>query len=102
MSRQRMGLLGTLATVGVVGAAAGLAWRWAQRHRGAGVGLPRDLSRWEGEGGSVSNSGESAALNSETPGGSAPAVSAATRPVSTEAQTATMEGAWPFPSSTRH
>ena len=48
MFRQRMGLLGTLAAMGAVGAAAGFTWRWAQRHRRASAAAPRDLSRWEG------------------------------------------------------
>lgn len=102
MSRHRMGLFGTLAAVGVVGAAAGLAWRWAQRQGGAGVGAPRDLSRWGGEGGAVSGPGEGATLNSATGAGTAPAMSTAARAAPTEPQTGSMEDAWPFPSSTRH
>lgn len=96
MSRQRMGVLGRLAAVGAVGAAAGLAWRWAQRRRGAGVAPHRDLNRWEGEGGALATVGESAPQN----GASAPSMSAPSEvdPTSNGASA----DAWPFPSGTRH
>jgi hypothetical protein len=54
MSKNRSGWVGTLVTVGALGAMAGmLAWRFSQRHRMQRQSFYRDLSRWEGEGGSV-------------------------------------------------
>ena len=48
MARPRIGIFGALVAVGGV-----LAWRWAQRHRVSQAYLNRDLNRWEGEGGAV-------------------------------------------------
>jgi len=90
-----MGFFSTLATVGAVGAAASIAWRWAQRQRGAGSLVPRDLTRWEGEGGAVTNGGDPASQA----GASAPAMSE--RP-SAESSNGTIQEAWPFPHGTRH
>ncbi|WP_321964368.1 hypothetical protein [Paraburkholderia sp. J7] len=57
MSKNRSGLVGTLVTVGALGAMAGmLAWRFSQRHRLQRQTFYRDLSRWEGEGGSLADS----------------------------------------------
>ncbi|WP_322033251.1 hypothetical protein [Paraburkholderia sp. J76] len=63
MSKNRSALVGTLVTVGALGAMAGmLAWRFSQRHRLQRQTFHRDLSRWEGEGGSLAgttgNNGE--------------------------------------------
>jgi hypothetical protein len=56
MSKNRSGLVGTLVTVGALGAMAGmLAWRFSQRHRMQRQTFYRDLSRWEGEGGSLAD-----------------------------------------------
>ena len=56
MSKNRSGLVGTLVTVGALGAMAGmLAWRFSQRHRMQRQSIYRDLSRWEGEGGSLAD-----------------------------------------------
>ncbi|MEM5318357.1 hypothetical protein [Paraburkholderia sp. JHI869] len=56
MSKNRSGLVGTLVTVGALGAMAGmLAWRFSQRHRLQRQTFYRDLSRWEGEGGSLAD-----------------------------------------------
>ncbi|PYE19086.1 hypothetical protein [Paraburkholderia silvatlantica] len=56
MSKNRNGLVGTLVTVGALGAMAGmLAWRFSQRHRAQRQTFYRDLSRWEGEGGSLAD-----------------------------------------------
>ena len=56
MSKNRSGLVGTLMTVGALGAMAGmLAWRFSQRHRTQRQSFYRDLSRWEGEGGSLAD-----------------------------------------------
>ena len=48
MARPRIGIFGALVAVGGV-----LAWRWSQRHRASQAHLNRDLNRWEGEGGAV-------------------------------------------------
>ncbi|MBP0591628.1 hypothetical protein J8I87_18215 [Paraburkholderia sp. LEh10] len=48
MARPKIGVFGALFAVGSV-----LAWRWVQRQRAAQAPLARDLTRWEGEGGSV-------------------------------------------------
>lgn len=54
MSKNSNGWVGTLVTVGALGAMAGmLAWRFSQRHRMQRQSFYRDLSRWEGEGGSL-------------------------------------------------
>ncbi|MBV8261592.1 MAG: hypothetical protein JO239_11760 [Paraburkholderia sp.] len=56
MSKNRSGFVGTLVTVGALGAMAGmLAWRFSQRHRTQRQSFYRDLSRWEGEGGSLAD-----------------------------------------------
>jgi hypothetical protein len=47
MTRPKIGIFGALAALGGV-----LAWRWAHKRRVAQTHLNRDLSRWEGEGGS--------------------------------------------------
>ena len=96
MFRQRMGLLGTLAAMGAVGAAAGFTWRWAQRHRRASAAAPRDLSRWEGEGGALASVGDSTPQN----GATAPSMSG--RPAVAQSSNGAISGAWPFPHSTRH
>ena len=96
MARQKMGLLSTLAAVGVVGAAAGLAWRWAQRYRTEGVAPHRELSRWEDEGGSLASAGDSAPQSVAT----APPMSAGASVA--PSSNGEIQDAWPFPSSTRH
>lgn len=50
MARPRIGIFGALFAVGSV-----LAWRWVQRQRAATPPLARDLTRWEGEGGNVTD-----------------------------------------------
>ncbi|PXW22782.1 hypothetical protein [Paraburkholderia caballeronis] len=96
MSRQKRGLFSTLAAVGAVGAVAGLAWRWAQRHRGANALHHRDLSRWEGEGGALAASGQSAPQNG------APAPAKPLEPASPEMTNGATATPWPFPHGTRH
>jgi len=93
MSRQRRGLVSKLAAVGAVGAAAGLAWRWAQRHQGAGGGAPRELNRWEGEGGALVTGGE------HPPGD---AITDAERAATASPPNGALSAAWPFPHSSRH
>ena len=48
MARPKLGLFGALFAVGSV-----LAWRWAQAQRDASKRAPRELHRWEDEGGKV-------------------------------------------------
>lgn len=96
MSRQRMGLLGKLAAVGAVGAAAGFTWRWAQRHRAAGTAGPRDLTRWEGEGGAVASDSEGAPPNGMN------AASMSAQADLAESPERGAPDAWPFPHGTRH
>ncbi|AME24215.1 hypothetical protein [Burkholderia sp. PAMC 26561] len=48
MARPKIGLFGALIAVGSV-----LAWKWAQTKRDTVKRTPRDLTRWEDEGGKV-------------------------------------------------
>jgi hypothetical protein len=48
MARPKIGLFGALFAVGSV-----LAWKWAQTKRGTAQRTPRELTRWEDEGGKV-------------------------------------------------
>jgi hypothetical protein len=48
MARPKLGLFGALFAVGSV-----LAWRWVQAQRDASRRAPRELHRWEDEGGKV-------------------------------------------------
>jgi hypothetical protein len=48
MARPKIGLFGALFAVGSV-----LAWKWAQTKRVTIKRTPRDLTRWEDEGGKV-------------------------------------------------
>ncbi|GAB2887358.1 hypothetical protein GCM10027093_23110 [Paraburkholderia jirisanensis] len=50
MARPKIGIFGALFAVGSV-----LAWRWVQKQRAAQAVPARDLTRWEGEGGAVTN-----------------------------------------------
>ncbi|TAL96203.1 MAG: hypothetical protein EPN73_10910 [Paraburkholderia sp.] len=61
MARPRIGVFGALMAVGGI-----LAWRWSQRQCAARTLLSRDLSRWEGEGGSVVMPGQPAAATTKT------------------------------------
>lgn len=97
MFRQKMGLFGTLATVGAVGAVAGFAWRWAQRHRGTGPAPYRDLTRWEGEGGALSGP---VAVDSQPDDAASRSTSG--RTATAELPNGSAEQAWPFPQGTRH
>jgi hypothetical protein len=66
MSKNRSGLVGKLVTVGALGAMAGmLAWRFSQRHRLQRQTYYRDLSRWEGEGGSLADTTDDKAEGAE-------------------------------------
>jgi hypothetical protein len=73
MSKNSSGWVGTLVTVGALGAMAGmLAWRFSQRHRMQRQSFYRDLSRWEGEGGSIAEAaGNGMGAEMSTVGGSA-------------------------------
>jgi hypothetical protein len=102
MSKNKPGLFGTLFAVGALGATAGmLALRWSQRHRMQRQHLHGDLSRWEDEGGSLS----------ETANGAVNAAAAkAVAPMTMQERGAPQDdtgAAWPFPtgesdSATRH
>ncbi|MBN3852392.1 MULTISPECIES: hypothetical protein [unclassified Paraburkholderia] len=101
MSKNKPGLFGTLMAVGALGATAGmLALRWSQRHRMQRQHLHRDLSRWEDEGGALSET--AGALNAAA---AKPADETATR--ASGAADEANGNAWPFPTSdsdsaTRH
>ncbi|WP_322070618.1 hypothetical protein [Paraburkholderia bannensis] len=106
MSKNKPGLFGTLFAVGALGATAGmLALRWSQRHRMQRQHLHGDLSRWEDEGGSLSETANNA-LNAAATKSSPSSASAAPtheRDVTQDDASA----AWPFPTSdadsaTRH
>lgn len=102
MSKNKPGLFGTLFAVGALGATAGmLALRWSQRHRMQRQHLHGDLSRWEDEGGSLSETANNA-LNAVA------GKSAAPMPMSERGMAQDdASAAWPFPtgdsdSATRH
>ena len=64
MSKNINGWVGKLVTVGALGAMAGmLAWRFSQRHRMQRQSFYRDLSRWEGEGGSLADTSDTSGEN---------------------------------------
>jgi hypothetical protein len=87
MARPRIGVFGALFAVGSV-----LAWRWVQKQRAAQPPLARDLTRWEGEGGSVTTPAQPVA----------PAVQAAPtahRHNGNGADHGATGDAWPFPRS---
>ncbi|MDQ7981396.1 hypothetical protein QYH69_29625 [Paraburkholderia sp. SARCC-3016] len=86
MARPRIGIFSALFAIGGM-----LAWRWAQNRRAAQAATVRDLTRWEGEGGSVSADRD--ALQPATlPGGTHPRAG-------NGADHAASGGAWPFPRS---
>ncbi|RQM48175.1 hypothetical protein EHZ19_11255 [Paraburkholderia bannensis] len=106
MAKNKRGLIGTLVAVGALGATAGmLAWRFAQRHRMQRQTFHRELNRWEGEGGSLAESGVAPGA-AATGDAMAAGVMARGEPVNGAAGDAS-SGAWPFPQSgsdpaTRH
>ena len=55
MARPKIGIFGALCAMGGV-----LAWRWVQKHRSTQSTLNRELTRWEGEGGAVTETAQSA------------------------------------------
>ncbi|CAB3771238.1 hypothetical protein [Paraburkholderia humisilvae] len=85
MARPRIGILGAVFAIGGM-----LALRWTQKRRMAQAMAARDLTRWEGEGGSIAE---------------AETVQPATLPGGTHARVgngadhAAAGGAWPFPRS---
>ena len=114
MARNKPGLIGTLFAVGALGATAVLALRWSQRHRVQRLSFYRDLSRWEGEGGALVESGTSAPGAAADSGAAMAATMNAARTVGKAAHEPVngsssdeSNGAWPFPHSggdpaTRH
>ncbi|SEA56563.1 hypothetical protein SAMN05192564_102169 [Paraburkholderia sartisoli] len=102
MARPRIGIFGALMAVGGI-----LAWRWSQRQRVARTLLSRDLSRWEGEGGSVVMPGQPAAATMKT-ASDGDAASGAANGAANGAASGATNGAghpagtgepWPFPRS---
>jgi len=59
MARPKIGIFGALCAMGGV-----LAWRWMQKRRSAQTTLHRDLTRWEGEGGAVTETVPTATVSS--------------------------------------
>lgn len=116
MAKNKPGLIGTLFAMGALGATAGmLAWRWSQRHRLQRQSFHRDLSRWEGEGGALAESGTLAADAAVADGAAGMADTASVARTMSDAAGAAVNGtpgdaptgAWPFPHSngdpaTRH
>jgi hypothetical protein len=90
MARPRIGIFGALVAVGGV-----LAWRWAQRHRASQAYLNRDLNRWEGEGGAVASTTQTAP--GMQVGATPPALGAAS--ANGSAHPGGAGDAWPFPHS---
>ena len=90
MARPKIGVFGALVAVGGI-----LAWRWAQRHRASQAHLNRDLNRWEGEGGAVATSTQTAPGMQVAPSTPSPAAA------NGQANGATLPGGsgdpWPFP-----
>jgi hypothetical protein len=86
MARPRIGIFGALFAIGGM-----VAWRWAQKRRAAQAATARDLTRWEGEGGSVF-AGQEPVQPAALPGGTHPHVG-------NGADHGASGGAWPFPRS---
>jgi hypothetical protein len=108
MARNKPGLLRTLVAMGALGATAGmLALRWSQRHRMQRQSFYRDLSRWEGEGGALveTGSGTLGAAAGEGAGSMGEAHvarrdrynGAASTTITTGTTGDDQTGAWPFP-----
>jgi hypothetical protein len=99
--------MGALIAVGALSATAGmLAWRWSQRHRAQRSTYHRELSRWEGEGGSLDSNPADLAETAEAvaaaaSGGSPAGVMSAASANAASAASAASNGAagtpWPFP-----
>lgn len=86
MARPKIGLFGALFAVGSV-----LAWKWAQAKRETTRRTPRDLNRWEDEGGKVVTPS-----TASTP----PAAAAASRPANgSNGVLGGTPDAWHFPHS---
>lgn len=105
MARNKPGLIGTLFAVGALGATAVLALRWSQRHRVQRQSFYRDLSRWEGEGGALVESGADAPGAASADSGAAMADTVNAAREQNKAARAPVNGvpddespgAWPFP-----
>jgi hypothetical protein len=87
MARPRIGIFGALFAVGGV-----LAWRWVQRQRAAQPPLARDLTRWEGEGGNVTEFETNV-------GGPRATLAHASNGTGNGADHSATGDAWPFPRS---
>ncbi len=86
MARPKIGIFGALFAVGGM-----LAWHWAKKHRAAQSTAARDLTRWEGEGGAISET-PPATPSAPPPGGTHPRGA-------NGADHAASGDAWPFPRS---
>ena len=86
MARPKIGIFGAVFAVGSV-----LAWRWVQKQRAAQQPLARDLTRWEGEGGTVTEPAQPAA--------GAPGAQVAPATHLRNGNGADHGDAWPFPRS---
>jgi hypothetical protein len=91
MARPRIGIFGALMAVGGL-----LALRYVQqRNRAAQIPAPRELSRWEGEGGAVATP----ASSTESTGPAASVAPATPNEANGSPHHNGSGGAWPFPRS---
>lgn len=92
MGRPKIGLFGALMALGGF-----LALRYVQRNRAAQVPAARELSRWEGEGGTVAAS--PAPAGSVAMASAGPSTPDTAHGANGSAHANGKEGAWPFPRS---
>ncbi|MFM0504199.1 hypothetical protein [Paraburkholderia caffeinilytica] len=96
MGRPKIGIFGALMALGGF-----LAVRYVQRNRGAKIPAARELSRWEGEGGTVAPQPATPAgsVTAAVAGLSAPSTPDAAHGENDSARPNGKDGAWPFPRS---
>ena len=92
MGRPRIGIFGALMALGGF-----LALRYVQRNRAAQVPVARELSRWEGEGGTVAT--PPAPAGSVATASTGPSTPYTAQGANGSAHPNGKEGAWPFPRS---
>lgn len=90
MGRPKIGIFGALVALGGF-----MAFRYVQRNRAAQVSAARDLSRWEGEGGTVATPAPSGSVSVASAGPAAPDTARGANGAHPNGQ----DGAWPFPRS---
>ncbi|MFL9864345.1 hypothetical protein PQR67_09225 [Paraburkholderia fungorum] len=93
MGRPKIGIFGALVALGGF-----LAFRYVQRNRAAQVSAARELSRWEGEGGTVATSAPPAVFGSVSMASAGPSAPDAARGANGSHPNG-QGGAWPFPRS---